>query len=66
MDKAVGAYDGCIAVVYIDGEFALKRVRIEKDRVLLVPANPKYKTIEVGKDNKLCVWDVVCFVIKAT
>lgn len=64
VDKAVRPYDGCLAVSYIDGEFTLKRVRIEPGRILLVPANPKYKTIEISADNEFAIWGVVRYIIK--
>lgn len=65
VDKAVEPYDGCLAVSFIDGEFTLKRVRMEKDRILLVPANPKYRTIEVTPDNEFAVWGVVRWILKS-
>ena len=64
VDKAVEAYDGCLAVAYVDGEFTLKRVRMEPDRILLVPANPKYPTIEIAAGQDFAVWGVVKWVIK--
>lgn len=30
VDRSVAPYDGCIAVCYVDGEFTVKRVRLEK------------------------------------
>ena len=64
VDKAVEHYDGCLAVAYIDGEFTLKRVRIEPDRILLVPANPKYPVIEIAAGQDFTVWGVVKWVVK--
>lgn len=64
VDKSVQPFDGCLAVAYIDGEFTLKRVRMEPDRILLVPANPKYKSIKITPDNEFAVWGVVSYVLK--
>lgn len=64
VDKAVEPYDHCLAVVYVDGEFTLKRVRIEPHRILLVPANPKYRTLEISSDNEFAVWGVVKWILK--
>ena len=64
VDKSIEPYDGCLAVAFIDGEFTLKRVKIEPDRILLIPANPKYKKIEVYADNDFAVWGVVIWVLK--
>lgn len=47
VDKAVKPYDGCLAVAYVDGEFTLKRMKLEPDRILLIPANPNYQTIKI-------------------
>lgn len=64
VDKASEAYDGCLAVAFVDGEFTLKRVRFEADRILLVPSNSKYKTIEIKRDNNFSIWGVVGWIIK--
>lgn len=64
VDKAVEPYDGCLAVAYIDGEFTLKRVRMEPDRILLVPANPKYPVIEIAAGQDFSVWGVVRWIVK--
>lgn len=65
VDKAVEPYDGCLAVAYIDGEFTLKRVYIEPDKIRLVPANPKYKTIVISPDNEFSIWGVVRWILKS-
>lgn len=65
VDKSVEPYDGCLAVAYIDGEFTLKRVKIEPDKISLIPANPKYKTIEISPDNEFSVWGVVKWILKS-
>lgn len=64
VDKSIEPYDGCLAVAVVDGEFTLKRVRMEPDKILLVPANPKYKVIEIFPDNEFSVWGVVRYVVK--
>ncbi len=52
VDKAVAPYDGCLAVACVDGEFTLKRVRMEPGRILLVPANPRYRVVEITPENE--------------
>lgn len=64
VDKSIEPYDGCLAVAFVDGEFTLKRVRMEPDKILLVPANPKYKVIEIFPDNEFAVWGVVNYIVK--
>ena len=64
VDKSVMPHDGSLAVCYIDGEFTLKRVRIEKDAITLVPANSKYKPMKISKENDFQIWGVVKYLIK--
>lgn len=64
VDKSVEVYDGCIAVSVIDGEFTLKRVRFEKNRIFLLPANEKYEPIEVSPDDEFVIWGIVRYSIK--
>ena len=64
VDKSLEAYDGCVAVCFLDGEFTLKRVRIGQDKVVLMPANKRYKPIEIGRESDFSVWGVVTYAIK--
>jgi len=65
IDKSIAPKDGKIAVCFIDGEFTLKKLQIEKDHIWLVPANEKYKPIKVTEDNEFIVWGIVVHVIKS-
>ena len=64
IDKSLEPVDGKIAVCFIDGEFTLKRIKIDKDFCWLEPANENYKPIKVTEDNDFIVWGIVTFVIK--
>ena len=65
IDKSIDLINNKIAVCYIDGEFTLKRIEIEKNCVWLMPANENYSPIKVTEDNDLIVWGIVTYVIKA-
>ncbi|WP_243345370.1 LexA family protein [Parabacteroides sp. FAFU027] len=65
IDKSIEPTDGKIAVCFVDGEFTLKRIKIEKDEVWLMPANKNYKPIVITKDNDLRIWGVVTHIIKS-
>lgn len=64
IDRSEQPSNNCIAVCYLDGEFTVKRLKVEKDCVYLVPENPKYTPIKVEKENQLIIWGVVSYVIK--
>lgn len=64
IDKSISPTDGKIAVCNIDGEFTIKRIKIEKDCVWLVAENDDFKPIKVSGDSQLEIWGVVTSVIK--
>ena len=67
VDRAVEPYDGCKAVCYIDGEYTVKKVRLQQAGALLVPcndANTRYKPIPVGPEDDFLIWGVVTYIIK--
>lgn len=64
VDKSVEPYDGCVAVCFLDGEFTLKRVRMDGGRIVLMPANERYKPIEISRDDDFSIWGVATYAIK--
>lgn len=64
IDKSLELADNDLAVCFIDGEFTVKRVRLEPDAVWLVPSNDAYPTIRVTADNQFMVWGIVTYTIK--
>jgi DNA polymerase V len=64
IDRSLEAKNGKIAVCYIDGEFTVKSLKIEKDVCYLMPANEAYKPIRVDSESNFLVWGIVTTVIK--
>ncbi len=64
IDKSIEPRDGKIAVCFVDGEFTVKRIKIEAEAIWLVPENDKYKPIKVTEDNEFVIWGIVTSVIK--
>jgi DNA polymerase V len=64
IDKSLEASNGRIAVCFIDGEFTVKKIKIEQSCCWLMPANENYKPIKVTSDNEFLIWGVVINVIK--
>lgn len=64
IDKSLELTNNKIAICFIDGEFTVKRVKIEKDIIWLVAENKDYKPIKVTKDNDFIVWGIVINVVK--
>lgn len=64
IDKSLEIMDGDLAVCFLDGEFTVKRVRLETEVIWLVPSNVKYPLIKVTKENDFIVWGIVTYTIK--
>lgn len=64
IDKSLELMDDDLAVCFIDGDFTVKRVRLESDAAWLVPSNVKYPPIKVTKDNEFMVWGIFTYTIK--
>ena len=64
IDRSLEPNTNSIIIAVINGEFTVKRVKIEKDHVYLVPENKKYNPIKVTEENELIVWGIVTYVIK--
>ena len=64
IDKSLEPRNGKIAVCFIDGEFTIKRIKLEKDFCWLMPENKNYKPIKVTEENDFIVWGIVVHIIK--
>lgn len=73
IDRSLEPREGEMAVCFLDGEFALKYVSrhapegfqsASGDSLWLLPANPKYRPIEVNSCSDFTVWGIVTYIIK--
>ena len=64
VDRSLFPTERSIAVVALDGEFAVKRIVQRDGKVLLLSGNPDYPPIEVSEGADLRIWGVVCWVMK--
>lgn len=65
IDKSLEPANGKIAVCFIDGEFTVKRIKIDSDCCWLVPANDDFNPIRVTEENEFMVWGIVIHVIRS-
>ena len=56
--------DGDIAVCLIYDEFTLKRLRVEKDCVWLMPENDSFKPIQITENESFQIWGIVVNTLK--
>ena len=64
IDKSLDPENGRIAICLIDGDFTVKRIKKEKNKLYLMPENKKYKPIELKEESELIIWGIVEYVIK--
>jgi len=64
IDRSLEPEHNKIAVCFLDGEFTVKRLRVESDGVWLQPENDNYKPIKITEDNQFVIWGIVTNVIK--
>jgi DNA polymerase V len=62
VDRSLTAKHNDIIIAFINGEFTVKRLSWQSDKVLLLPENPSYKPIDItGSDCQ--IWGIVTYVI---
>lgn len=64
VDRSLEPRNNKIAVCCIDGEFTVKRIKVEENGVYLMPENSDFNPIQVSEENNLIIWGIVTYVIK--
>ena len=64
VDRSIEPRNNKIAICLVDGEFTVKRIKVDADCLWLMPENPNYKPIKVTEENQLIIWGIVTYVIK--
>ena len=64
IDRSLEPTNNKIAVCLIDGEFTVKRLKVENGRLWLKPENLDYKPIEITEEHQFIIWGIVTNVIK--
>lgn len=63
VDKSITPAHKNIVIAILNGEFTVKKLIKEKEKIILRPENPKYKDFEIKEDDDFKIWGVVTFVI---
>ena len=64
IDRSLEPKNDKIAVCFIDGEFTVKRLKVEDECIYLMPENKRYNPIKVAEGSELKIWGVVTYVVK--
>lgn len=66
IDKSIKPAHDKIAVVFINGDFTVKRLRFAKGKLIqLLPENKAYQPITVSENDHCEIWGIVTHVIHA-
>lgn len=66
VDRSLIAQNGNIIIGALDGEFTVKRLRMEEGRTFLLAEHPCYEPIPVTEANDFRIWGVVTYIIHKT
>ena len=64
IDRSLEPKNNKVAVCFLDGEFTVKRIKITKEEVFLMPENKLFDPIKITEENQLIIWGIVTYVIK--
>lgn len=63
VDRSLEAQDKNVVIAVVNGELSVKRIRIKKGKITLVPENKNYSAKEIEADMEFEIWGVVTNVI---
>lgn len=65
VDRSKDVKNGNIIIAVLNGEYTVKRIRMEKEsgKIWLIPEHPAYDPVLVTEDMEFKVWGVVTFII---
>lgn len=66
VDRSISAQSGNVVIGALDGEFTVKRLRMEQGKTFLLAEHPSYDPIPVTEANDFKIWGVVTYIIHKT
>ena len=63
VDRSIKPASRKVVIAIVNGELTVKRIRVTKGKILLMPENRDYKPLQVEEEMGLEVWGVVTNVI---
>ncbi len=63
VDRSLTPSSGKIVIAILNGEFTVKRIRLDGGRVVLEAENPAFPEIAVSEGSDFQVWGVVTYVV---
>ena len=64
IDRSLEPRNNKVAVCLLDGEFTVKRIKVSKEEMFLMPENKAFEPIKITDENQLIIWGIVTYVVK--
>lgn len=64
IDRSLEPRNNKVAVCFLDGEFTVKRIKVAKEKVYLMPENKDFEPIVITEENQLIIWGIVTYIVK--
>lgn len=61
VDRSLEPENGKVVLGVLNGEFTVKRISIQHNKLQLLPENSKYQPIEITEEMNFKIWGVVTF-----
>lgn len=65
IDRSLEPQNNKIAICQIDGDFTVKRIKIEKNIIWLIAENEDFNPIKVTPENEFIIWGIVIHSVKS-
>lgn len=63
VDRSLTAKNGQVVVAVINGEFTVKKIKKDKNRLFLMPENKNFSPLEITEEMDFMIWGVVTYAI---
>ena len=63
VDRAITPLHNHIVLAVLQGEFTVKRLYKQGNKVALIPANHNFKPLNIDAESDFSVWGVVTYII---
>ena len=63
VDRSLKPKNGSIAIVCINGDLTIKRIKISGKKFLLASDNKEYENIKINNESDMFIWGIVTKVI---
>jgi DNA polymerase V len=63
VDRSIEAKNGKVIIAVLDGEMLIRRLEINQNKKILLPATKKLSPVEINDSNIFSIWGVVTYVI---